>query len=102
MDTLTHPAIAEVSQSCASYPEQWEGTFTDGRAFYFRYRFARASLATGPDRSIDGISRPWQATGDQQCAFIAHGDDPMDGAFSDDAERSEVFGRLFDLVAVNA
>jgi hypothetical protein len=33
--------------TCESCPTQWEGQLRDGRYFYFRYRFGKASLAVG-------------------------------------------------------
>ena len=44
---LQHPAVAECRQTCEVAPEQYEGRLTDGRHFYFRFRFGRAQLGLG-------------------------------------------------------
>lgn len=46
-DTL----VTDYVCSCAGCPMQYEGTLVDGRWFYFRYRYGRASLGIG--RTLD-------------------------------------------------
>lgn len=100
MTTLEHPAIATAEQTCIACPDQWEGTLTDGRHFYFRLRSGIASLALGPTRTaVAGITRPDQPERGSGVAVtvMRHGDG-LTGAFDSDDERSEVFRRLFCLV----
>lgn len=47
--TLAHPQIATSKKTCDSNPEQYEGWLTDGRWFYFRYRWGTAELGIGAD-----------------------------------------------------
>lgn len=100
MSALTHPAVAAAIMTCESCPDQWEGELTEGRgAFYFRYRSGRASLAVGPDRAVvNGVCTPAMTAGaDVVCVVVSHGD-ALRGMFESDAERSEVFARLWDLI----
>lgn len=39
--------VADYRLTCPSIPTQYEGTLTDGRIFYFHYRFGRAELGFG-------------------------------------------------------
>lgn len=92
---LTHPAIKSARMTCWACPEQWDGELHDGRFFYFRYRWGRATLAIGPDlRSVQGVTGLGQVTG-VDASMLEHGD-RLRGCFATDDERSEVFARLFD------
>jgi hypothetical protein len=93
-DELEHPAIRTARQTCEGSPDQWEGELHDGRHFYFRYRWGRASLALGPTaKSVAGITGPFPDDPGVWYCVISHGD-PMRGSFDSDAERCEVFARL--------
>jgi len=53
-------------------PTQYEGTMTDGRTFYFWYRFGRAELGFGRTElaaaleMIDDAATPYLPIGDRQ------------------------------------
>jgi len=79
MADLSHPAILTAEETCGACPVQWEGTLTDGGPFYFRYRFATASLARTPDSPE--VSMPF-------------GDHRLDGIFESDEDRDRVFAEL--------
>ena len=91
---LDHPDILRAVQTCSAVPDQWEGELRDGRAFYYRYRFGRVTLAVGPGRSdVAGITHPTEAGPATQVAILGHGDG-LSGMFETDEERSEIFGQL--------
>lgn len=87
-DELSHPAVAIATLTCCACPVQYSGRFVDGRFFYFRYRFGRASLAAGRNR--DGVEG-------RQDVVVAHGD-AMQGCFDSEHERDLVFAKLYELL----
>lgn len=44
---MTAPMIATARCTCPSMPTQYEGTLTDGRVFYFRYRTWEVQFGIG-------------------------------------------------------
>jgi hypothetical protein len=56
---ITHPLVASQKRTSGACPEQYEGQLTDGRWFYFRYRFGWATLGLGPniDTAVDNAHR---------------------------------------------
>ena len=97
-DTLQHPAVVTAVQTCESCPDQWEGTVRGGRAFYFRFRHGRASLAIGPDAAtVAGVCSPVGLPDGVAYAQVGHGGH-LDGSFGTDRERHDVFARLYDLI----
>lgn len=84
---LSHPRVAFAETSCVACPEQVDGRLSDGRTFYFRYRFGRATLGLGDDRH--------GAVRDPERALVHHGD-PLQGAFDSEAERDTVFAELVE------
>ena len=85
MRPLTHPLIETSANTCSSNPEQYEGRLTDGRWFYFRYRFGRADLGFGPDIDTavdDSLNHRLPIGGRYQ------------GEFDDVDQRDAVFARL--------
>lgn len=60
-------------QTCAACPTQWEGTLTDGRWFYFRYRHGTVAMGVGYDLA-EAIHNSWRHQ-------AAYGDD-LDGVLS--------------------
>lgn len=82
--------VADHRRTCSACPTQYEGTLVDGRTFYFRFRFARATLGVGA--TID------QAVCDPAETCIGYGDHPMDGSI-DEAEFQRLFVELMDLRA---
>ena len=58
---LRHERIATTQCTGFACPEQHEGTLIDGRVFYYRLRFSRATLGVGAtldDAVQDGWTRP--------------------------------------------
>jgi hypothetical protein len=47
--SVNHPQVAQSALTCVRFPEQHEGTLTDGRAFLFHLRGGVASLGIGPN-----------------------------------------------------
>lgn len=85
-DWFSDPRVAQVRQTCTACPEQYEGTLTNGRDFYFRYRAGVASLAVGNDpRGRVDVS-------------TEHGDG-MQGIFASNDDRNHVFTELLDQVS---
>lgn len=92
---LDHPAIRTARMTCSACPEQWEGELHDGRFFYFRYRFGRATLALGANRQdVSGVTQLGQCEG-VDVSMLEHGG-RYDGSLGSDQVRAEVFARLFD------
>lgn len=77
--------VADYRETCMACPTQYEGTLKDGRRFYFRYRFAKASLGIGD--TDDG------AVHDSFHWVLPYGDDPLDGCVTED-EFKELFVQL--------
>lgn len=46
---INHPDVAEQRLTCEACPVQIEGRLTDGRWFYFRYRYGVARLGIAAD-----------------------------------------------------
>ena len=82
---MEHPAVASSAETCSACPVQYEGQLVDGRYFYFRYRFGRATLGLGetPDDAVDDPNETSLAVGDS-----------LRGVYAGDEERDEVFARL--------
>ncbi len=70
--------------TCPSVPTQYEGVTADGRSFYFRYRFGKASLGFGS--TID------EAAEDSFGRELRHGDD-LDGSLAEQ-EFCDLYVRL--------
>jgi len=88
MSGINHPLVLESAHTCSACPDQYEGTLTDGTAFYLRYRSGHAELGVGADLDaavMDTID------GARTCEQIG---DYLDGMFDSDAQRDAVFGRL--------
>lgn len=93
--TLDHPAVAAADQTCIACPEQWEGTLTDGRAFYFRFRHSRAQLGVGADQNAavtDAFSRPHLLLERTEPGRAGR------GIFNSPAERLATFAELLDRI----
>ena len=45
--------IKHLRLTCMACPSQWEGTLTDGRTFYIRYRYGLLSFRVSPEPSND-------------------------------------------------
>lgn len=85
--TLTHKMLAEAHVTTMACPVQIEGTLTDGRCFYFRYRWGEARLGLGVTIDL--------ATEDDHVMVLEYGD-TMQGGFDSTSECNEVLGRLID------
>lgn len=98
--TLDHPEVHSARMTCESCPEQWEGTLSGDRPFYYRYRWGRATLAVGPAGSpeshVAGITTPGQADG-VLVAVVPYGD-RLDGWFTTEEERLVVLSELLDII----
>jgi hypothetical protein len=93
---VLHPAVAAATLTCDAVPVQWEGQLVDGRRFYFRYRFGRATLAVGPTKSVNGVTIPEQ----DRTAWVAsvmHGD-RFRGMFDSDEEQNTIFAELLEQI----
>lgn len=77
--------VTDYRETCEACLTQYEGTLKDGRRFYFRYRFAKASLGFGEtdDEAVHDSFR-W---------VLRHSDEPYDGYVSED-EFKELFVQL--------
>lgn len=76
--------VATAKKTSSACPEQYEGTLTDGRMFYFRYRFGVASLAVGDE---DCLGR---RDVEMECG------DRLQGQFDDVEQRDHIFRKLLD------
>lgn len=85
---LLAPTVRWQLQTCWACPDQWEGQFSNGDYFYFRYRSGLASLGVSKDSMKGAVEASFQNE-------TAHGED-MQGAFDTHAERQEVFQRLLE------
>lgn len=98
--TLDHPEVRTARMTCEACPEQWEGTLSGDRPFYFRYRWGRATLAVAPAGSprsmVDGVTMPGQADG-VLVAVVPYGD-RLDGWFNTEEERLIVLSELLDII----
>lgn len=88
MNALNHPDVARSTLTNQSCPVQYSGRLVDGRHFYFRYRFGRASLAAGSSKT---------ATDGHHDVTIAHGA-AFQGHFINERERDLVFAQLMALL----
>lgn len=79
------PRVATVERTCGACPEQYEGTLTDGRPFYFRYRHGWAGLGIGHGDERFRANDAGMAVGDG-----------LAGSFESEEERDGVFWRLLD------
>lgn len=81
--------VADFRLTCPSVPTQYEGTLTDGRIFYFRYRFGRAELGIGrtPDDAV-------METLDSETPYLMLGSD-FDGWLGED-EFKQAFTELVE------
>ena len=82
---ISHEAVATQRRTSLACPEQYDGTLTDGRAFYFRYRHGWASLDLGA--TVDAAVWDERETG---VTVGAH----LDGIFESDDERNATFAAL--------
>lgn len=82
---MEHPAVATATLTCGACPVQYEGQLLDGRHFYFRYRWGRATLGIGatPDAAAEDPDEVGLTVGDN-----------LRGVFDSDEERDAVFARL--------
>lgn len=87
--TVRNTQILASKQTCYGCPEQYEGKLTDGRWFYFRYRWGYASLAVGDDHD---------AVMGRQDVGMGVGDG-LQGIFDSPEQRDRVFGELLAEVA---
>lgn len=88
MSTEHSKIVKHDQMTCGSCPTQWEGQLHDGRHFYFRYRFSKASLAIGATAE--------EVSGRQSIAETV-GDD-LDGTMDLDEYRAS-FLRLYHRLA---
>ncbi len=81
--------VADYRLTCPSVPTQYEGTLTDGRVFYFRYRSGCAELGFGrtTDDAVMETIDP-----DTPCLIIGSG---FDGWLSED-EFKQAFVELVE------
>jgi hypothetical protein len=86
MTDLAHPLIAESDHTCWGCPDQYEGTLTDGRWFYLRYRWGVAQLGVGVD--LDDAVRDSCGGSSRRIS------DGLAGIFESDEQRDEVFAAL--------
>lgn len=91
MNRLTHSLVATSSELSSAHPVQYTGYLTDGRWFYFRYRFGRAQLGFG-DTELDAVDEAFEG---RDRVISIHGD-VLRGHFETDAERDVVFSELMD------
>lgn len=97
-DVLTHPEIVRAVQTCESVPDQWQGTLTEGRFFYLRYRHGWVSLAVGPTpQSVEGcMTRERRVMHFEGVAVVADNiGEKYDGMFTSEAARNEAFAELY-------
>lgn len=82
---MRNPLIRTCEKTCASNPEQYEGTLTDGRFFYFRYRWGGAALGVGAtlDEAANNAIRGRIDVGTE-----------MAGQFDSPAQRDRVFNEM--------
>lgn len=84
MNNLNHPLVVDSEHTCHGYPDQYEGTLTDGRIFYLRYRHGFVSLGVGATLG-DAVDDPQEAV-----VQISDGQ----GEFESEAQRDRVFAEL--------
>jgi len=82
-----NPLIASYVRTCEACPEQYEGTLTDGRSFYFSY--SRGEVFLGIGRTLDEAIR--------EQGVRAALDKPADGMFDSEKQRDEMFAELLRL-----
>lgn len=82
-----HPEVIYAVRTSLACPEQWEGTLTGNRKFYFRYRFGIASLKVWPEGRPDRAARATVACGDG-----------LQGIFDEDFQREGTFRGLMKLI----
>jgi len=82
-----NPLVASYVKTCEACPEQYEGTLTDGRIFYFSY--SRGEVFLGIGRTLDEAVRA-QGTRVEL-------DKPADGMFDSEEQRDEMFAALLRL-----
>jgi hypothetical protein len=85
--TDVNPLVASYVKTCEACPEQYEGTLTDGRIFYFSYSRGQAFLGIG--RTLD------EAVHEQGTRVEL--DKPADGMFDSEEQRNKMFAELFRL-----
>lgn len=71
---ITDPRIATARMTCRAYPTQWEGTLTDGRVWYLRFRHAELTLGIGADQD-EAVRNSGSAAGAERDLSETHGDD---------------------------
>jgi len=66
--------VNKIIRTCSACPSQWEGTLSDGRMIYIRYRwgFLTVSVSDGPTNSIDDAVKGYKIYSEQI-------GDPLDG-----------------------
>lgn len=79
--------VSSYTLTCPSVPTQYEGTLTDGRVFYFRYRFAKAELGIGATDDA--------AVSDSMTALVIEYGDPPYAGHVDEAEFRTLFMQLW-------
>ena len=91
MTSVNHPSIATSALTCTSNPEQHEGTLTDGRCFYFRYRWGHADLGVGadPDTAVDDSVNHQRRIGESG----------FEGEFATAQQRDAAFAALLTVAA---
>lgn len=97
-ETLTHPDIRSAVQTCEAVPDQWQGTLTEGRFFYLRYRHGWVSLAVGfTPQSVEGFITRDRGVIREDAASVAaeYIGGPLDGMFDSEADRDAAFARLY-------
>lgn len=82
-----NPDIATADVSCPGAPVQIEGTFTDGRHWYFRSRHSHATLGTGATED--------EAVGNDVAELYIGPNSAASWLTPDEAE--EVFARLLGI-----
>lgn len=85
--TINDPRVATCTMTLPRAPEEYEGQLTDGRWFYFRYRWGHASL---------GIGRDVDEAVDRSDDFTVCEGGENAGQWPDEATRDAVFTRLLD------
>ena len=66
--------VTTIKQTCSACPSQWEGTLSDGKMIYVRYRWGYLSIRVSPGPTTD-IS---DAVGGEEVFGTDHGEG-MDG-----------------------
>ncbi len=83
------PTVVELKRTCTACPSQWEGTLTDGRVIYARYRHGALSVGIGDD--IDqAVHSGWT----DDAIYADYVGDGFDGYMDFEELRTHLYGLL--------